>query len=627
MATPDQKQLESQNKATQELSDIQKPRKVGTKVGLGVIHEDLQKVEKALTTTGKQPKQDREQLPVTMGRYKLDPKNAKDAELLAKIEAADREQNQPAEQTPTAETTAESETETDAERTERLTRIGQTIQGKIEAERGGTLNTTQTAVNNKVFENFIEQTRQREDLLKDATAEQLEIFQRLEDTLIELREANSEDSEKLRRQIAELGGELSETADTKAKTKMQALVGQSQQLAKPPTVTGSLGQMVRGNFRAGGAGLLDALAFKNEAAIERRMASAPPGTGWAPWRREDKRTEAGALTGILRQLKGDRPAPDRKPSWQEKVRAGAFPATALTNDIKPAAAVMPSTVSIENIDTLNVSAKKVNLSGELADAMAAGDSNTFIDLPDRGGPRTRGASPSGSPKPGAAKAKPSSSWWSKSKNFARGAWEGTKNVGSKIGAARALTGIGAMLYSADVGAGSDVVPEAGSKEAADLEAFRTKQMAEINAAKPAVQPKSKIAVSEKSESVSGTLKGVTGEQIQSHPNFKKYYEQAIKEGADKQTAYEDAADQVKVDMVKAQQQTTAAPKTQGETVKQQTTVNQDLKKSDNKPIVVPVPTPAPASAAQNGSSVQLPRGNMRPTESAYDRYVNRTSKF
>jgi hypothetical protein len=55
-----------------------------------------------------------------------------------------------------------------------------------------------------------------------------------------------------------------------------------------------------------------------------------------------------------------------------------------------------------------------------------------------------------------------------------------------------------------------------------------------------------------SESVSGTLTGVTGEQIKSHPNYKKYYDKAISEGASPLEANEDASMGVKDDMVKEQ---------------------------------------------------------------------------
>lgn len=60
-------------------------------------------------------------------------------------------------------------------------------------------------------------------------------------------------------------------------------------------------------------------------------------------------------------------------------------------------------------------------------------------------------------------------------------------------------------------------------------------------------------VSSDSESVSGELKGVTGEQIKGHPNYKKHYDQAIKEGASPIEAAKDAIDSVKADMVKEQQ--------------------------------------------------------------------------
>ena len=55
-----------------------------------------------------------------------------------------------------------------------------------------------------------------------------------------------------------------------------------------------------------------------------------------------------------------------------------------------------------------------------------------------------------------------------------------------------------------------------------------------------------------SESSSGTLKGVTTDQIKAHPNFKKHYDQAIKEGSSPSEAFEDASMEVKSDMVKEQ---------------------------------------------------------------------------
>ena len=54
--------------------------------------------------------------------------------------------------------------------------------------------------------------------------------------------------------------------------------------------------------------------------------------------------------------------------------------------------------------------------------------------------------------------------------------------------------------------------------------------------------------------VSGTLSGVSTEQITSNPNFKKYYDEALKLNPnDKEAAYQEAAMQIKNEMVKVQQ--------------------------------------------------------------------------
>lgn len=639
--------LENQETTAKELTDIQKPRKVGTKVGLGVIHDDLQQVSKKLdvlnkTASGDAPKQGREQLPVTLGRYKLDPKNAKDAELLAKIEEADRQQN-PNPSPGTTDTgteasatdagTAAESAESDEQRTERLTRIGETIQGKIEAERGGTLNTTQTGINNKVFENFIEQTKQREDLLKDATEEQLDIFQRLEDTLIELREANSEDSEKLRAQIAELGGELSETADTDAKAKMQELVGQSEQLSKAPTISGSLGQMVRGNFKAGGAGLLDALALKNESAIERRMGSAAPEnqrvSGWAPWKRDEKKQEAAGLAGILNKLKGDKPS--TQPGWRTSAKAGVMPATSMSGDIRPAAPVMPSTINIENIDSLNVNAKKVNITGRKDDEADAETGSSPLDMLNPNRTQT-GGKPTASPK---------SSRFGGIKNLAKSpmvrgglvgiAGLGLSYAGDKVkeaghektgagldvaGQTAAWAGTGAMIGSVIPGVGTAIGAGLGAAGGAAYGLYKNWDSFTGSKAKPQtdmVQSKSSAVFLADEPVVPG--KPLSARQMQ-------VAEMSMTSGNKLSPEIQAAYDLAKASQAKA------APKTQGQQIQQQSQVNAELKQDSNKPVVVPVPTPVPQPAgAQGGASIQLPRGNIRANESAFDRHKMNTATY
>jgi hypothetical protein len=68
----------------------------------------------------------------------------------------------------------------------------------------------------------------------------------------------------------------------------------------------------------------------------------------------------------------------------------------------------------------------------------------------------------------------------------------------------------------------------------------------------AIPGKSASKVTTSSGKVSGSLSGVTIDQIKSHPNFKKYYDQAISEGSDKVSAIQEATMMVKEDMIKEQ---------------------------------------------------------------------------
>lgn len=80
------------------------------------------------------------------------------------------------------------------------------------------------------------------------------------------------------------------------------------------------------------------------------------------------------------------------------------------------------------------------------------------------------------------------------------------------------------------------------------------QAAPANTTKPVSKaPMTKTDTSTYTESVSGTLSGVTGEQIRNHPNYKKYYDESMKAYNDPIVAREDATDRVKEDMVKEQQ--------------------------------------------------------------------------
>ena len=120
---------------------------------------------------------------------------------------------------------------TDEERTAILKKIGEVIGEKTALERGGARNETLTARNQSTFEKFVQTTQEREKLLADADDKQREIFQELEDTLLKLQEAGSEDSEKLRKELDKLSGQLKETKATAAKSNIGSRLENAQRMA------------------------------------------------------------------------------------------------------------------------------------------------------------------------------------------------------------------------------------------------------------------------------------------------------------------------------------------------------------------------------------------------------------
>lgn len=120
---------------------------------------------------------------------------------------------------------------TDEERTAILKKIGEVIGEKTALERGGARNETLTARNQATFEKFVQTTQEREKLLADADDKQREIFQELEDTLLKLREAGSEDSEKLRKELDKLSGELKATKKTAAQSNIGSRLENAQRMA------------------------------------------------------------------------------------------------------------------------------------------------------------------------------------------------------------------------------------------------------------------------------------------------------------------------------------------------------------------------------------------------------------
>jgi phage tail tape-measure protein len=77
----------------------------------------------------------------------------------------------------------------------------------------------------KIFEEFVKQTRKREDMLKDATKEQKNIFKRLENVIIKLQTAGSKDTAALKKSIDALIRKLGQTPKTEAREKIKQAMG------------------------------------------------------------------------------------------------------------------------------------------------------------------------------------------------------------------------------------------------------------------------------------------------------------------------------------------------------------------------------------------------------------------
>lgn len=110
-----------------------------------------------------------------------------------------------------------SKTKQRAEREERLSSIGSTLGEKAELYQKGAGKEVTTAKNAETFQRFVAETKKKDELLKDATDDQIKLFDRLEDTLIKLRDSDAKDSAELRKELAKIAGELETTSDTEAK--------------------------------------------------------------------------------------------------------------------------------------------------------------------------------------------------------------------------------------------------------------------------------------------------------------------------------------------------------------------------------------------------------------------------
>ena len=78
--------------------------------------------------------------------------------------------------------------------------------------------------NTKIFEEFIKQTQKREELLKDATEEQVQIFKELEAVILKLKTGTHDDTKALKKSIDDLSKRLVGTPANQAKTNIQKTI-------------------------------------------------------------------------------------------------------------------------------------------------------------------------------------------------------------------------------------------------------------------------------------------------------------------------------------------------------------------------------------------------------------------
>lgn len=105
-----------------------------------------------------------------------------------------------------------------------LKKLGGITDLKSELDLGGSRNETLTAKNQETFQKFIAETKNRSELLSEANQEQVEIFKKIESTLIALQEAGTDDSLKLRQDLNKLAGAFKETAASASKKRLEGII-------------------------------------------------------------------------------------------------------------------------------------------------------------------------------------------------------------------------------------------------------------------------------------------------------------------------------------------------------------------------------------------------------------------
>jgi hypothetical protein len=196
----------AQDPAQKNYEDLTSPRLKSNKVGLGTLHKDLQDIRQelqgndSLNTGPVNPL-----LNLVPANQEL-PRDAENPGILEQLKAS------------------------------AIMGIKEAL--GVDTTEEERLQTTPELKNQRIYDEFIQQVKQQQDLLLDATKEQTDIFKKLEDTILQLKTANKEDSTKLRKSIDNLAKQLKATPETSAKQKIARLIPEQQirsQTAKTET--------------------------------------------------------------------------------------------------------------------------------------------------------------------------------------------------------------------------------------------------------------------------------------------------------------------------------------------------------------------------------------------------------
>lgn len=178
--------------AQRNFEDLTSPRQRSNHVGLGTLHRDLQDIRQELTGDA------------SLNTNPVNPLIS----LVPPKTQQDKDQNNPG--------------LLDQLKASAIMGIKQAL--GVDIDEDEVPKTAPATSNQRIYDEFIQQVKQQQDLLLDATKEQTDIFKQLEATVEKLRTANHEDSKKLLAGIDKLTKQLRTTPDTRAKSNIEKML-------------------------------------------------------------------------------------------------------------------------------------------------------------------------------------------------------------------------------------------------------------------------------------------------------------------------------------------------------------------------------------------------------------------